>query len=339
MTLSRLFPTIAAATLITACMPSGRTEVATIDLDYLTAAQAEGLVRPYLSRNGRVSFSGEAPAALTVRDRRENVRRIRSVISQRDASPRGVSLHFQVVRATEAGPVDPALHKIADALRELLRFEGYELLAQTMVSASERRVVEQNIGVGDMPLHLAVRINDVVGESGVDLQVDLRRAGSGSLLATNVVVPMGQTVVLGSAYPGARGEALILTVRGERGAARLRTTSRRGAAEADIAAEAHAAAAAHAEAMADEAAAHAAVQVHKAKHLEEALLEAQLRSNDEAVRELAHEIERMREVVPDVRAEVRAAGGAAPAKKRGVAPAPARTRAAGTVVPPPGGGR
>ena len=251
-----------AAAVVTIAMLGGcienELEVATIDLDYLTTKQALAIAEPYLSSNGTLMSSDATLNSITVRDRRENVRRVQRVIDQRDASPQNVSLHFQVVRATETGAMDPQLAKVGTALRELLRFEGYQLVAQTMVSVSERRVVEQSLSGGSFPLQLGVRINDIAGGSGsVDMQVDLRRAGYPSLLATNVVVPMGQTVVLGSAYPGTTGEALILTVRGERGSTRLRTSSRRAPGDA------HAVSAAHVEAVAVEAAAVEALRAHE----------------------------------------------------------------------------
>ena len=260
MRFTKMLSAIAMVSLLGACIEK-QAEVATITLDYLTSAQAEALAQPYLSSEGRLFRSEAALNTITVRDRRENVRRVERLINQRDASPQNVSLHFQVVRATPAGGIDPALAKVGGALRELLRFEGYELVAQTVVSASERRVVEQSINAGAMPLQLGVRINDVVGGSGsVDMEVDLRRVGHSSLLTTNVVVPMGQTVVLGSAYPGVEGEALILTVRGERGSTRLRTSSRRSDRDAHVEAAEHVDAAEHAEhaeAAAEARAAHA----------------------------------------------------------------------------------
>ena len=255
---TRLFFAAVIMTSLGACIRD-QTEVATITLDYLTSAQAQALAEPYLSSDGKLFRSESALNTITVRDRRENVRKVQNLLNQRDASPQNVSLHFQVVRATRAGGVDPQLAKVAGALRELLRFEGYELIAQTVVSASERRVVEQSINAGAMPLQLGVRINDVAGgEGSVDMEVDLRRAGYSSLLTTNVVVPMGQTVVLGSAYPGSDGEALILTVRGERGSTKLRSSSRRNRDEdAHVIIDGHGDAAAHTEAAHAEAA-HAA---------------------------------------------------------------------------------
>ena len=255
MTLTRLAAPLVMVTVLGGCIEQ-RAEVATITLDYLTTAQAAALAEPYLSREGKLFISDAALNTITVRDRRDNIRRVQSVLNQRDASPDNVSLHFQVVRATEAGAMDPALARVGTALRELLRFEGYELVSQAVVSASERRVMEQTLSGGSFPLQLGVRINDVAGSGSVDMQVDLRRDGQPTLLTTNVVVPMGQTVVLGSAYPGAAGEALILTVRGERGSTKLRSTSRRShdAVHEATAARAEAAAAAVAAAAAAEAA-------------------------------------------------------------------------------------
>lgn len=269
MMISRVFTAAAIAGVLFGCRSEAT--VATIHLDHLTASQARALISPYLSKEGTLEYSQEVPDVITVRDRRENVRQAQAVMRRSDASPRSVSLHFQVIRATAAGGIDPALERIAGALQKLLRFDGYSLVAQTMVSGSERRAIEQNINVGALRLNLAVRINDIVGESGVDLQVDLRRPGAASVLATNVVVPMGQTVVLGSAYPGSDGEALILTVRGEPGPTRLGAASdhdedhaRADAVAEDIDIEAVAEAAAAA--AADAHAAQTAVEAHGLAH-------------------------------------------------------------------------
>ena len=280
MTFTRMLSPLAVLGLLAACVPGRPDEVTTISLDYLTTAQAEALAQPYLSNSGRVFRSADALNTITVRDRREHVRRIRSLINERDASPQNVSLHFQVVRASQVGAVDPALERVGAALRDLLKFEGYELLAQTMVSGAEKRVVEQSITAGDLTLQLGVRINDVVGSSNsgsVDMAVDLRRVGHSSLLTTNVVVPMRQTVVLGSAYPGGNGEALILTVRGEMGSSRLRTTSGR-ARSRDV----------HVDVAPAEAAEHATTVIDGELHraLDEAARanEAAMRANDAAMR-------------------------------------------------------
>jgi hypothetical protein len=220
----------AALLLLCACFPDRALEVRTISLDHLTAGQAAELVTPYLSKDGQVFHSKETLNAVTVRDHSRNIERIRSMLSSRDASPSNVALHFQLIRATPGGEVGPGLDRIAEALGELLRFNGYQLMSEAVVSAAERGVVEQTLDGGAMPLQLGVRINDLRGSDNngsAELQVELRRAsGGGNVLATNVVVPMGQTVVLGSAYPGSDGNALILTVRGEMGSQRIRQLSR-----------------------------------------------------------------------------------------------------------------
>lgn len=225
---SRLFAS-AALLVLCACFPNRALEVQTISLDHLSAAQARELVAPYLSKDGTVFSSKEVLNAITVRDHSRNVERIRSMLSSRDASPKAVALHFQLIRATDAGGVGEGLDRVAEALGELLRFKGYELMSEAVVSASERGMVEQSLNGGGIPLQLGVQITDVRGSDNngsVELQVDLRQSG-GQLLATSVVVPMGQTVMLGTAYPGNTGSALILTVRGEMGSELLRSSSRR----------------------------------------------------------------------------------------------------------------
>jgi hypothetical protein len=170
---------------------------------------------------------------------------IRNVIAQRDAGPLNVALQFQLIRASQSGVIDPAIGRIADALGELLRFTGYELMSEAVVSAAERGDVQQSLDGGGMPLQLGVQVRDVRGSAAdaafaaangvrrshngsVELGVELTRPGSSSaVLTTNVVIPTGQTVVLGTAYPGGDGTALILTVRGQIGPQELGGTRRR----------------------------------------------------------------------------------------------------------------
>jgi hypothetical protein len=229
MTASRLLTGAVAILALSACFPDRALEVRTISLDHLTGAQAAELSAPYLSKEGTVFRSKEMLNAITVRDHERNVERIRSMLSSRDASPASVALHFQLIRASETGTVGAGLERMADALDDLLRFRGYELLSEAVVSATERGTVEQSLDGGDMPVQLGVRISDVSGyeqDGSVEMEVELRRAG-GQLLKTNVVVPVGQTIVLGSAYPGSNEKALILTVRGEMGSQTVRSASRR----------------------------------------------------------------------------------------------------------------
>ena len=226
MTATRLLASAAMLVALSACFPESALEVRTISLDRLTARQAAELTTPYLSKEGTVVASAEMLNTITVRDHSRNVERIRSMLSARDASPANVSLHFQVIRATDAGVVESGLERIAGALREMLKYEGYALMSEAVVSGSESATTTQTLDGGGVPLDLAVRVADVRGGSrsgSVELEVELSRP-QGRLLSTNVVVPVGETVVLGTAYPGEIGTALILTVRGEMGSQKLRAS-------------------------------------------------------------------------------------------------------------------
>ena len=207
-------------------------QAVTLRLEHLTPTEAQQLVAPHLSQQGTIRYAPRGGrdrgiVTMTIRDHRDNARHAATVVERADVATRNAVLHFQVVRASEAGSLDPALNNMGTVLRELLRFQGYQLVAQTTMNGSPGRRVEQKIDVGDMSLELAVRLNEASGDA-VDMVVDLRRRGRVPFLNTNVVVPVGQTVALGSAYPGAAGEALILTVRAERAPSRTRTAARRG---------------------------------------------------------------------------------------------------------------
>src|SRR5690349_16315291 len=124
MTATRLFGIATVIIALSACFPDRALEVRTISLDHLTSAQALELAEPYLSKDGRVFSSKEVLNAITIRDHGRNVNRIQGMLMSRDASPTSVALHFQLIRATEAGAVGAGLERMADALSELLRFKG-----------------------------------------------------------------------------------------------------------------------------------------------------------------------------------------------------------------------
>lgn len=136
-------------------------------------------------------------------------------------------LRFQLIAAQDQAARDPRIASLDSTLRDLFRFQGYRLLAQTVVSVSEWNSFSQTfIAEGDRLL-LKGRVTTVSadGEAGrVALDVALSRphvsaiaAAQGvdagdQILSTGLSIPLGQTVVLGSGVSGESIQALILVV-------------------------------------------------------------------------------------------------------------------------------
>jgi hypothetical protein len=207
--------------------PRLQTEMITVD--HITVPEAIERARPYLSRDGQIFSPGGAPNSVSIIDDREHVALVEEALSRADVPSEEVTLHFQVIRLTENGPKDPAVQNVSNALRGLLRLDGYELMGQTVMSLAENRSGEQRVPVGrDSPLRLTVRVLDVRRrneEASVEMSIALR--GGTTRLSTNIVIPNGQTVVLGGADLGGRADqGLLLTVRPVMGSHGVRTTSR-----------------------------------------------------------------------------------------------------------------
>jgi hypothetical protein len=208
--------------------------VKTFTLRHLNPASANRLVEPYiLSSKGGVFEVGGAIRAITVRETAQNVARIDSLLRAHDRSPTTLTFRFQLIAAEDQPTRDPAIGGLDSTLRGLLRFAGYRLLSQAVVTVGEAQTFAQTLNANDERLLLAGEVSEIHatdGNGSVYIQVRLGRARGVSaagkempderLLQTGVSVPLGQTVVLGSAVPGGKVRALILAVRPEVASAR-----------------------------------------------------------------------------------------------------------------------
>lgn len=210
-------------------------------LQYISNSNAAKLVAPFIPLDAAhgVFEAGGAVRGITVRSTKDVIDRVDSLLKANDRAPLTVVLRFQLIAALDSTVRDPSIPaEVEGSLRELFKFGGYRLLAQgsTSVSKASYEVTmayntEQfsiSGGVGDIrarPTGPTVRID---GTSSVELTVDLKgtfdmRSPNGvisgrsteRLLSTGLTVPIGQTVVLGSAAAKEGRRALILTVRPE----------------------------------------------------------------------------------------------------------------------------
>ena len=202
-------------------------ETRTIQLRNLRANDAARLVSPYIrAARGGVYEAGDLQA-ITVVESAQTIARIDSLIRENDRAPAVLVFRFQLIAADDTPGRDPAIASIDSTLRGLFRFKGYRLLGEGTTSAGENETFSMTIAGGDDRFALT---GDVVavraGANGsTRLRVRLARATPGTyegkpmqsetLLSTGLTVPVGQTIVLGSAAPGGANQALILAVRPE----------------------------------------------------------------------------------------------------------------------------
>jgi hypothetical protein len=205
-------------------------------LQYLTNADAAKLVSPYvlssLARAG-VFEAGGAVHAITVRAPAGELARVDSILRANDRQPATVTLRLQVIAASDSAVRDASIGELEAELHNLFRFNGYRLLSQGSVTVNDGSSFEATMrGPNGDQLTVFGLVSGVRrgGNRAVQLQVSLshkaRRAEmvaglvqSGvereELLQTGLSIPIGQTVVVGSATSGGPTPAIILTVRPE----------------------------------------------------------------------------------------------------------------------------
>jgi hypothetical protein len=196
-------------------------ETRTFELRYLSEDQANRLIDPYVwtdreEGGGALSTSS---GAITVRETTANLDQIERVLERFDQPRPSVMLNFQVIEANGVDDGDPAIDAVRNELQRLFRFEGYRLEAETRIGGMEGTTLRQLVGQDDS--ERAFLIEGFVGEvrtgetPTVTVQVSLAAGVVGEILATQVTIPAGHAVVLGTAKAPAYDGALILVVRAE----------------------------------------------------------------------------------------------------------------------------
>jgi len=203
--------------------------VRTFSLHYLAPHDAASLVSPYIqTRDGGVFEAGRDIQAITVRETPQVLARIDSLLHERDVAPPTIVFHFQLIAAEDSVVHDPAIARLDSTLRGLFKFAGYRLLSTGAAMAGDHSHFAITMGAGDVRYAVngdVLALDARGGNGSVQLLVHLDRKSplmyegkpvpSEGLLTTGVTIPVGQTVVLGSAAPRNERRALILSVRPE----------------------------------------------------------------------------------------------------------------------------
>jgi hypothetical protein len=206
--------------------------VKTFTLHHLQPKAAATLVSPYVqSPRGGVYEAGGTIQAITVRETPPVLARIDSVLRDHDRAPATLVFRFQLIAAEDSAVHDPAIAETASALSNLFRFAGYRLLTQGTTLAGANQSFSLTMAADSDRYELSGYVEDVdAGDraGSVQLHVRLVRLTGGAtisqgklirdeeeLLQTGLTVPLGQSVVLGSAASRGHARALILSLKPE----------------------------------------------------------------------------------------------------------------------------
>ncbi len=210
------------------------TEVRTFPLRHLRSKDAAQLIAPY-AVPGLVFDAGSAVQAITVQETPANLARIDSILREYDLPPQSVTLRFQVVASTTSATSDARMQAIEPSLRELFSFAGYRLVGEgtavvgesghyQLTLAGDGRVftIRGDVGPisrGDAP---AVRMAIAMNGAAPSTSDSAKAAGMlaammpfGSMISTELTLPLGSLAVLGSGTEGVGDGVLILVVRPE----------------------------------------------------------------------------------------------------------------------------
>lgn len=195
-------------------------ETRTFEIIYLEDYVAETLVEPYVyvSRGQAPGMASVVDGKLTVRETRDNLKRIEEVLLEFDRPTPVVRLTFQIIEANGSTETDPEIAEVEEALRQLFRFDGYRLVGEVMVHGTEGNQVFQEFDVPDLgPSAIEAMIRDVrTDSSGGSVQLEMRfHAGSRTVFGTTVRVRAGQTAVLGRTPSAVGNQNIILAVKTE----------------------------------------------------------------------------------------------------------------------------
>lgn len=221
-------------------------ETRTIELRHLKPQEAVNLLRPYLvSGAGSVSLVSEQIPVVTIRDLATNLEKMEKVLAKYDHSPATIRLIFQLIEADTGARMISASNTrnllpldLDSTLRSVLKFPTYRLLAQGVATVGEFSSISQQLanaeqgGMYELSADIGtVRIGTIAGDTSakgsVHIRVSLGKTNSfigdansaarpyERIISTGLDVPLGHTVVLGTAATRMTGTALILTVKPE----------------------------------------------------------------------------------------------------------------------------
>lgn len=191
-------------------------ETETFRIEHMDTGEVLGLIDAYVweDRDGAGGAMSFGDGAVTVRETRDNLRRIRETLAEYDLAREDVQLFFQLIEADGFTETDPRIAEVEVELRKLFQFRGYRLAAEAAVTAADGTDIMQGMRSSDGLYEVSAQIHRTASGQLRLSDVNLHSSG-GWALTTSVSLRAGQTIVLGSTPKGDSNATLFLTVRAE----------------------------------------------------------------------------------------------------------------------------
>lgn len=206
-----------AVLLAVGCQRTPELDTRTFALEHIRPHEAQQLIEPYVYGD-----RPEAPGAIsgtmnavTVRETRDNLDKIERVLAEHHVPRADVRLHFQLIEADGYSGADSAIAEVEAELRKLFDFQGYRLLGEAFVTATDGGEIAQALtrtGGSVFQLRGAVYW---AGPQTVRLDEIAIFDREGAGITTTVNIRPGQTLVLGSTPRSDASSTLLLTVLAE----------------------------------------------------------------------------------------------------------------------------
>lgn len=202
-------------------------EVRQYTLQVLSVSEGVSLLIPFVPFEDGGGVWRSSGSVISVVGNKRTLAVVDSVLKSYDHAPATLVLRFMLIAATDSAVSDPRIGEVDVELRRLLKFNGYRRLAEATSVVSEGANFTSTMSAadsGEFTLDGGVKS---VRDGRVALVMQMQRGTSGTmmglptsassrqLLSTTLTVPIGQTIVLGTAAGEKGVEALILTVRPE----------------------------------------------------------------------------------------------------------------------------
>ena len=182
-------------------------------LRHQPAAEALALVHPLLSRRGSVQLQ-PGGNTLVVRDEAVVVERVTELLREFDHPAQKLAIHIQVVRAGDGDEGEALDPELAERLRELLRYDSYQVVAAADLEAREGELASYELGeeyriafqLGTLMSGARLKLHDFEVTRRADTEQRQR------LLRTQVNLRLGRPMILGLAKDESSRRALLLVL-------------------------------------------------------------------------------------------------------------------------------
>jgi len=213
----KLMSLLAVVLLLAGCGHRPELEIRTFDIKHLDPGMAIQIIEPYVFDDreiapGNYSLSG---STITVRETRDNLRRIAEILGRYDVEKPPVTLFIDVIEADGAGEVDEALEGILDDLEKLFRFQGYRRVASGVLPIMEGQEVSHRMGrfAGySFEAYPRRMIQDQHDTWQIYMDMTLTKDGF-HMLHTSATLRDAQTTLLGTSTDEEGIRAIILAIR------------------------------------------------------------------------------------------------------------------------------